>query len=169
MHIPIKNMEDWVHQLTEIHCHQASGMNIKVARPMNCFMLYWSAYADQTKECFSLHNHQWVSQLTGESWTFETLEIKRKYRRLASIENINHAIAHPCYKFALKKNIWQAKQDEQFPSLGHLSISDSEPALDQDYAKCLMEPGDRLVPLSPLQHGLPMMTYPNSTWLTKSP
>lgn len=32
-----------------------------------------------------------------------------------------------------------------------------------------MESGDRSVPLSPLQHGLPMMTYPNSTWLTKIP
>lgn len=170
-HIPIRDMEDWVHRPTEIRHRQASGMNGKVARPMNCFMLYRSAYADRTKECFSLHNHQWVSQLTGKSWTFETPEIKRKYRRLASIEKINHAIAHPFYKFAPKQKVQQPKKDEQFLSLSHSSIPDSEPALDQDYAKCLMESGDRSVPvlLSPLQHGLPMITHPNSTWLTKIP
>lgn len=39
-HIPIRDMEDWVHRLTEIRRHQVSKVNDKIARPMNCFMLY---------------------------------------------------------------------------------------------------------------------------------
>ena len=78
-------------------------------------------------------------------------------------------IAHPCYKFAPMKKAQQAKQDEQLPNLSHSGTSDSVPALDQDHAECLMESGDGSVPLSPLQHGLPMITHPNSTWPTKSP
>ena len=168
-HVPIRDMEDWVHRPTEIRRRQASRMNGKVARPMNCFMLYRLAYADRTKKLFSIANHQVVSQLTGESWKFETVKIRRDYRRLASIEKNNHMKAHPCYKFAPKKKVQQAKQDEQLPSLSHSGTSDTYPVLDQDYAKCLIESGDRSVPLSPLQHGLPIMTYYNSTWPTESP
>ena len=168
-HIPIKNMEIWVHRTTETRRFEVSEINGKVARPMNCFMLYRSAYADRTKEWFSIDNHQGVSQLTGKSWRLETMEIRQKYRRLATIEKYNHAIAHPCYKFAPKEKVQQAKQDEQLPGLSCSGASDLGPALAHEYAKCLMESGDGSTPLSLLQHGLPMMTYPNTAWPTKSP
>lgn len=168
-HISIRDMEDWVHRSAEIRHRQVSGMNGKVARPMSCFMLYRLAYADRIKALFSVDNHQVVSQLNGESWKSETLEIKRKYRRLASIEKSNHVVAHACYKFAPKKKVQQAKQDEEIPSLSHSDTSGLEPALAQDYAKCLTESGDGSISLSPLQSGLPMMTYPTPPGQQKAP
>lgn len=61
-HILIRDMEDWVHRLTEIRRHQVSKVSGKIARPMNCFMLYRSAYADRTKELVSMKNHKVVSR-----------------------------------------------------------------------------------------------------------
>ena len=136
-HIPIRDMENWVRRPLEIRHRHVSGMNGKVTRPMNCFMLYRSAYADRTKTLFSIGNYRVVSQLTGESWKSETLEIKRKYRRLASIEKSNHLIAHPRYKFSPKRKVQQAKQCERIPSVHHLDTPGLGSTLTQDYAKCL--------------------------------
>lgn len=163
-HIPIRDMENWVRRPLEIRHRHVSGMNGKVTRPMNCFMLYRSAYADRTKTLFSIGNYRVVSQLTGESWKSETLEIKRKYRRLASIEKSNHLIAHPRYKFSPKRKVQQAKQCERIPSVHHLDTPGLGPTLTQDYAKCLTESNSGSIPLSPSEPGLPL-TY---TWPTKN-
>ena len=163
-HIPIRDMENWVRRPLEIRHRHISGMNGKVTRPMNCFMLYRSAYADRTKTLFSIGNYRVVSQLTGESWKSETLEIKRKYRRLASIEKSNHLIAHPRYKFSPKRKVQQAKQCERIPSVHHLDTPGLGSTLTQDYAKCLTESNSGSIPLSPSEPGLPL-TY---TWPTKN-
>ena len=76
-HIPIRDMEDWVRRPIEVRRHQVSEMSGKVARPMNSFLLYRSAYADRTKKWVSKNNHQVVSQLAGKSWKLETVDIRK--------------------------------------------------------------------------------------------
>ena len=104
----------------EVRRHQVSEMSGKVARPMNSFLLYRSAYADRTKKWVSKNNHQVVSQLAGKSWKLETVDIRKKYERLATTERNNHAKAHPGYKLAPKVKNKRAKQeDERSPSRIH--------------------------------------------------
>ncbi|KAI5304557.1 hypothetical protein KEM56_006348 [Ascosphaera pollenicola] len=103
-HIPLRDMEAHVHRPFEVRMQEVEKKNGKIARPMNSFMLYRSAYAERTKEWCSKNNHQIVSSVSGQSWPQETLEIREKYERLAVIERENHKKAHPDYKFAPNKN-----------------------------------------------------------------
>lgn len=173
-HIPIQDMEDWVHRPIEVRRHQVFKMGDKVARPMNSFLLYRSAYADRTKEWISKNNHQVVSQLAGKSWKLETVHIRKKYERLATVERNNHAKAHPGYKFApkVKKQASQAG-GRTAPSLSHLSPSGSSPALthnlthnhfmgSMDFDGRWKSHGS--IPLSSVEGGLPTMTYLDSAW-----
>ncbi|QKX55869.1 uncharacterized protein TRUGW13939_02968 [Talaromyces rugulosus] len=102
-HIPLKNMRQWAHRDTEERLREVQKKNGKIARPMNSFMLYRSAYADRTKEWCSQNNHQVVSRVSGQSWPKEPTHIREEYELLALIERDNHQKAHPNYKFAPNK------------------------------------------------------------------
>ncbi|KAF3481528.1 HMG box protein [Arthroderma uncinatum] len=93
-------MEAWVNRPVETRLNEAKIKNGKIARPMNSFMLYRSAYAERTKEWCSQNNHQVVSRASGQSWRLEPREIRDQYRRYAATERHNHHKAHPGYKFA---------------------------------------------------------------------
>lgn len=103
-HIPIKDMEAWVNRPIEVRRKEVEQKNGKIARPMNSFMLYRSAYAERTKEWCAQNNHQVVSRASGQSWPLEPPEIREKFELLAVIERDNHQKAHPGYKFAPNKN-----------------------------------------------------------------
>ena len=171
-HIPIRDMENWVHRSIDVRLHQVSKMRGRIARPMNCFMLYRSAYAERTKEWVSETNHKVVSQLAGKSWKLETVEIRKKYVFLAEIERNNHMEAHPGYKFVPKvKNKRVKEEDKQSPSIRQSSISFSSPALNQNHMMNSMEfdsewQSHASAPLSVVEHGLPM-NYVNSVWPMK--
>ncbi|GKZ68221.1 hypothetical protein AnigIFM60653_007054 [Aspergillus niger] len=102
--IPIRDMERWVNRSIEVRHQEVAKRNGKVARPMNSFMLYRSAYADRTKQWFAQNNHQVVSEAAGDSWRLESPEIRQKYELLANIEKSNHLKAHPGYKFSPSKD-----------------------------------------------------------------
>ncbi|KAK2878182.1 hypothetical protein FQN49_001085 [Arthroderma sp. PD_2] len=103
-HIPIRDMERWVNRSADERLKEVKMKNGKIARPMNSFMLYRSAYAERTKEWCSQNNHQVVSRASGQSWPLEPREIRDRYERYATIERDNHHKAHPNYKFAPNKN-----------------------------------------------------------------
>lgn len=103
VHIPIKDMEAWVNRTVEVRRREVAQKNGKIARPMNSFMLYRSAYAERTKKWCSQDNHQVVSRVSGQSWRKEPSEVREKYELLAVIERDNHQRAHPEYKFAPNK------------------------------------------------------------------
>lgn len=103
VHIPIKDMDAWVNRTTEVRHREVIQKNGKIARPMNSFMLYRSAFAERTKQWCSQNNHQVVSRVSGQSWPKEPPEVREKYEYLALIERDNHQRAHPEYKFAPNK------------------------------------------------------------------
>ena len=102
--LPVKDMEAWVHRPVEVRLEEAEKKNGHIARPMNSFMLYRSAFADRVKQYCRENNHQVVSQVSGASWPLEPKEIREMYEKYASIERDNHHAAHPDYKFAPNKN-----------------------------------------------------------------
>src|SRR5256885_11832666 len=63
--IPVKDMAAWVNRPMETRLAEAEKKNGHVARPMNSFMLYRSAYADRVKQYCRENNHQVVSQVSG--------------------------------------------------------------------------------------------------------
>jgi hypothetical protein len=101
-HVPIKDMEAWVNRSADVR-HREAQKKGKIARPMNSFMMYRSAYANRVKEWCAQNNHQFVSQISGVSWPREPPEIREKYELLALVERDNHQKAHPEYKFAPNK------------------------------------------------------------------
>jgi hypothetical protein len=111
--IPVKDMETWVNRPVETRLEEAEKKNGHIARPMNSFMLYRSAYADRVKQYCRENNHQVVSQVSGASWPLEPKEIREMYEKYASIERDNHQAAHPDYKFAPNKNS-SAKKRKDF-------------------------------------------------------
>ncbi|OJD37714.1 hmg box protein [Diplodia corticola] len=109
-HIPVKNMEEWVHRSAEQRRAEAAKRNGYITRPMNSFMLYRSAYAERTKIWCLQNNHQVVSSVSGESWPMEPPEVREHYNDLAKIERINHQNAHPDYKFSPSKTTPAARK-----------------------------------------------------------
>jgi hypothetical protein len=108
---PLRDMEAWANRSVEERRAEVAKTN-KIARPMNRFMLYRSAYAERTKKWCDQNNHQIVSKVTGQSWKkLEPKEIKDYYDRLATIERENHQRAFPEYKFAPAK----AMPKKKFP------------------------------------------------------
>jgi hypothetical protein len=103
VHIPVKDMEAWVNRPIEVRRREVAQKNGKIARPMNSFMLYRSAYAERTKEWCAQNNHQVVSRVSGKSWPQEPPAIREKFEFFANVERDNHQKAHPEYKFAPNK------------------------------------------------------------------
>jgi len=103
LHIPVKNMEEWVNRSADTRRDEAEKRNGYITRPMNSFMLYRSAYAERAKSWCAQNNHQIVSSVAGESWPLEPAGIRDLYNEYAKIERINHQNAHPTYKFSPSK------------------------------------------------------------------
>ncbi|KAI5296163.1 hypothetical protein KEM52_005367 [Ascosphaera acerosa] len=115
-HIPVRDMEAHAHRSLEVRLKEVEKKNGKIARPMNSFLLYRSAYAERTKEWCSKNNHQIVSRVSGASWPLETPEIREKYEQLAIIERENHKKAHPDYKFSPNKATSAALKRKRSPA-----------------------------------------------------
>lgn len=102
-HIPVRDMEEWVHRPVEVRWMEVKKREGYIARPMNSFMLYRSAYAERTKFWCLQNNHQVVSSVSGVSWPLEPPSVRNRYNELARIERMNHQAAHPGYKFSPSK------------------------------------------------------------------
>ncbi|OJD21270.1 hypothetical protein ACJ73_07393 [Blastomyces percursus] len=130
MRIPVRNMELHVMRSAEQRQKEVEQKKGKIARPMNSFMLYRSAYAEATKEWCAQNNHQVVSRVAGLSWPKEPKEVRDYYERLANIERDNHDKAHPNYKFAPNKSTNTPKKKKA------LNLKEEEPSdvSDHDFA-----------------------------------
>ncbi|PTU18339.1 hypothetical protein P175DRAFT_0485766 [Aspergillus ochraceoroseus IBT 24754] len=174
-HIPIRDMESWVHRSISVRHQEVAKKNGKVARPMNSFMLYRSAYADRTKEWFAQNNHQVVSEAAGDSWKQEPREVREKYELLANIEKNNHLQAHPGYKFTPAKD----KKKRPYPDdnrsfLGDKNTPESSPALlHATFSSSEIDSNgwesSHSTPFDMLDHGLPTENYLASSWPTSNP
>ncbi|KAJ5983808.1 HMG box protein [Penicillium waksmanii] len=114
--VPVRDMEAHVNRPTPTRLEEArvrglSG-NKAVARPMNAFMLYRSAYTARCKEYLGMENHQEISRAIGASWRLESAHFKDQFNEWSRIERSNHAIAFPGYKFQPKKDTGVARRTE---------------------------------------------------------
>lgn len=125
-HIPVKDIDAWVNRSAEDRRKEVAKKKGKIARPMNSFMLYRSAYAERTKEWCAQNNHQVVSRASGQSWPLEPKEVREKYEKLAAIERDNHQKAHPGYKFAPNKAQPPLKKKRSFDVDGEPSDLDDD-------------------------------------------
>lgn len=121
--IPVRDMDAWVNRPAEVRRKEAEKKNGYVARPMNSFMLYRSAFAERVKQFCKENNHQVVSQVSGASWPLEPKEVRDRYEKYATIERDNHQKAHPDYKFAPNKNA-NAKRRRNYDSENEASELD---------------------------------------------
>ncbi|KAL9108162.1 MAG: hypothetical protein Q9227_007016 [Pyrenula ochraceoflavens] len=131
--LPIKDMEAWVNRPAEVRRKEVEKKNGYVARPMNSFMLYRSAYAERVKQYCKENNHQVVSQVSGASWPLEPKEIRDLYEKFATLERDNHQKAHPDYKFAPNKNA-NAKKRKNYDSDDDFSDLD-DPEFTMGYSR----------------------------------
>ncbi|KAI9040447.1 HMG-box domain-containing protein [Aspergillus affinis] len=163
--VPVKDMEEWVHRPIEVR-QQVAKEKGKIARPMNSFMLYRSAYADRAKSWFAQSNHQVVSKTAGESWRLESPEVRKKYEVLAKIEKINHERAHPGYRFTPEKD--KKKRDKtpdksiEGPLQSSPFSSHTARSISSDLGSGWDSRGS--TPFSFVEHGLPAGGYLNSSW-----
>lgn len=120
--IPVKDIEAWVNRSMEDRIQESNKRKGHIARPMNSFMLYRSAYAERTKDWCKQNNHQVVSSVAGESWPMESDELRDQFNEWARVERDNHARTFPDYKFSpsksklAKRRDWE--EDEDNASLG---------------------------------------------------
>lgn len=127
LHIPVKNMEEWVNRTADTRRKEVEKRNGYITRPMNSFMLYRSAYAERAKSWCLQNNHQIVSSVAGESWPLEPAAIRELYNEYAKIERINHQNAHPTYKFSPSKTAVPARKRKSEWSDGEPSdLEDTE-------------------------------------------
>ncbi|PLN85339.1 hypothetical protein BDW42DRAFT_2632 [Aspergillus taichungensis] len=176
-HIPIRDMEEWVHRPIETRLNQTTRKG-KVARPMNSFILYRSAYAERTKEWLSQNNHQEVSKVAGQSWKMEPRDIKQKYASLANIEKANHEKAHPGYKYSPKdKSKPTKKPGKTSPGMSHDDTPSSSPSLSSSQTMLSSDIDSGMwhsrcgTPMNIVEHhGLPTpMQFLNSGWPAHHP
>lgn len=173
-HIPLRDMESWVHRPIKIRMQEVARRNGRVARPMNSFMLYRSAYAERAKQLITETNHQKVSEAAGESWKIESREIREKYELLASIEKNNHLKAHPGYKFSPSKKDKNPDEvrSEPDPERGPSPTSSPSFAQSGRGMSCGVESGgwdSRDYTPFDQDHGLPSGNYLSSSWQTGHP
>lgn len=103
-----------------------------------------------------MNSHQAVSKLAGKSWKLETLEIKQKYQRLATIEKDNHTKAHPGYRLSLKFKGKKTHHEKQILNLDPLSNSCLDPTSCEN---------NNTVSVGLGELGKPAMCYLNPAWL----
>ncbi|KAJ5732698.1 hypothetical protein N7493_004179 [Penicillium malachiteum] len=83
--IPLRDMEAWAHRSSEERIAQAEDRR-SIARPMNAFMMYRSAYSDRAKILLGNKNYQIVNSAIAKSWQIELDEVKAYYNDISRIE-----------------------------------------------------------------------------------
>ncbi|KAL1900372.1 hypothetical protein Cpir12675_000954 [Ceratocystis pirilliformis] len=108
--VDIADIDGFINRSSEErHVELRVGKNPgKVKRPMNAFMLYRKAYQKLAKTACSQKNHQYVSQICGDSWALEPMSVKDRFNAWAVTERVNHHAAHPEYKFSSNK-VWDKR------------------------------------------------------------
>ncbi|KAL2887417.1 HMG (high mobility group) box [Ceratocystis lukuohia] len=74
-------------------------------RPMNAFLLYRKAYQRLAKTIYGQKNHQYVSQICGDSWKIESRAVRDLFNDLAITERINQHMACRAYTERVSSDI----------------------------------------------------------------
>ncbi|KAL1887120.1 hypothetical protein Cpir12675_006688 [Ceratocystis pirilliformis] len=74
-------------------------------RPMNAFLLYRKAYQRLAKTIYGQKNHQYVSQICGDSWKIESRAVRDLFNDLAITERINQHMACRAYTERVSNDI----------------------------------------------------------------
>ncbi|KXT06505.1 hypothetical protein AC578_6058 [Pseudocercospora eumusae] len=127
MTTPVRDIEAWVNRPREERLKEVEKKNGYIARPMNSFMLYRSAYANRTKQWCSQNNHQVVSAVAGESWPMEPEEVRNQFDEWAKTERQHHQEAHPQYKFSPSKSNNKRRRDEMSDDDEPSDLDDRDP------------------------------------------
>lgn len=99
--IPLQDMNRWVNRSTQERRREVARKG-NIVHPMNCFMLYRSAYSERVRVILGASEPGAVSQIsisqvTGASWKNESGHIRQQYKALAMIDRKNHETAFPEY------------------------------------------------------------------------
>ncbi|KAL5622130.1 hypothetical protein BROUX41_006075 [Berkeleyomyces rouxiae] len=113
--VEVADIEAFVHRaMSQRHRELNMGKSPgKIKRPMNAFMLYRKAYQNMAKTICSQNNHQYVSQICGDSWATESMPVREQFNKWAKIERVNHQIAYPEYRFSPSKNDVKEREQEK--------------------------------------------------------
>jgi len=124
--IPVKDIDAWVNRSAEDRIEESNKRKGHIARPMNSFMLYRSAYAERTKDWCKQNNHQVVSSVAGESWPMESDELRDQFNEWARIDRDNHARAFPDYKFSPSKSKLGKRREYEDEEEDNVSFADPD-------------------------------------------
>jgi hypothetical protein len=101
-HVSTKDIAGWATRSASVRRKEFKQTG-HIARPLNSFMLYRSAYLNKARAWCRQNKEQVLSQVIGESWKMETSEVRAYYERFAKLEHANHFKAHPTYKFSPRR------------------------------------------------------------------
>ncbi|KAH5617334.1 hypothetical protein HBI23_258560, partial [Parastagonospora nodorum] len=98
--VSARDMAGWITRSASIRRREARQREGHVARPLNSFMLYRSAYLKRARAWCRQNKEQVLSQVIAASWKMEPPEVRERYEQFAKLERLNHSKAHPTYKYA---------------------------------------------------------------------
>jgi hypothetical protein len=103
IHAAAKRTKEWVNRPADVRWRETEQRHGYIARPLNSFMLYRSAYIPEAKARYSQSKQQELSAIVADSWRRESQKVRQAYEAYAMIERRNHHEAYPKYKFSPKK------------------------------------------------------------------
>lgn len=95
-------VRNWVNRPVAARCQNVSERNVP-PRPLNAFMLYRKAYAIHLETRTTKPNQKMVSISAGRRWRQESVEVRNFYHDLAQLEQEQHALAFPSYRYMPRK------------------------------------------------------------------
>ena len=141
MEVPLSTMNEnlggreWQHEVTDIEAYVTRSTETrlsevgtgkqpgKIRRPQNSFMLYRKAYQKRAMEWCKGATSQTASMVAAKSWAIETEDVKLQFKKWAGIEQDQHLIAFPGYKYRpLRKN---GPVNSRLKAVGHVDKGES--------------------------------------------
>ncbi|KAJ9652938.1 hypothetical protein H2198_007847 [Neophaeococcomyces mojaviensis] len=127
---PVMDMMAWATRSNDERYKEVVKRKGKIPRPVNCFMMYRTAYSVRIKQWAAQgNNNQLISRVAGASWVLESDELKEFYTRCAEADKANHQAAFPDYKYDPKKRSHRKMKDHDNCSS---ELGDPEESEDED-------------------------------------
>ncbi|KAE8334241.1 hypothetical protein BDV24DRAFT_170385 [Aspergillus arachidicola] len=156
-HIPIKDMDNWVHRPMEVRRYEVAKRHGKVTKPMNSFFLYRQAYSERAKEWLAQNNQAILSIAFGQSWRMESQEIRSRFEQLASIDKKDCMEVDPRWSVQtvnimggqntiLGSTISPGSAESQYSSIMRSSTPERRSGKDSDYTDLSRTVFDSLAP-----------------------
>ena len=111
--VPVRNIALWVNRSAETRHLESKLRHGHIKRPLNTFMLYRSAYIDRAKAWCLENKQDTLSIILGQSWSLEPENLRNMYREYTRLEESNHRLAYPTYKFSLRQTSLSCPQRQR--------------------------------------------------------